>query len=98
MNVGLLRDHISELNKEKKIAQELYDNVMAAKRLSDPSESYKYNRVLNEIEQLIEYFAKMADVLRNVEFEAGQLSQKIGATIEDDTARAKHAISNAITL
>ena len=77
VNTGLLRDHVYKLRERKKTATRLYEKVAGMRRLDDPTVSYRYNSILREIEQLIEYFDRMAVLLDNVESDAVELSQNI---------------------
>lgn len=88
IDVELLRDHIYKLREEKKIVERLYDSVMAMKSCSDSMYGQE-NVVLCEIDHLLEYFARMINVLENAETEAIQLSHIIGGKIEEDTEQAR---------
>ena len=98
VDVGLLRDHISKLREEKKLAQRLYDNVVAMRNYGDPSMYGQYRAVLRDVEQLIEYFDRMAKVLSDAEVEAVRLSRTVGARIKEDTDRVRHTSSHAFML
>lgn len=98
VDTGYLRDHISKLRREKKIAMELYSSVRSMKALSDPTISYQYDPILRDINQLIDYFESMSRSLSHIEDEAIHLSNTIGALIEDDTENTRHTTSNAIHL
>ncbi len=98
VDTGLLRDHVSKLHRERKIAYELYENVSMLKSISDPTISYQYNSILRDIAQLIEYFNKMADVLSHVSDDAVQLSYELGELIENDTENIHRITSNTYML
>ena len=57
---------------------------------SDPSVVHQYNRILHDVEQLIEYFGRMADLLSKTRDEAVQLSRQIGTLIQDGTEYTHH--------
>lgn len=98
VDTELLRDHVSKLREEKKIALKLYENVRAMRALSDPTVSYQYNSILYNVEQMIEYFDRMSKVLANVEDDAIQLSHELTKIIEDNTYDTRHIVSKSIML
>lgn len=98
IDVGLLRDHISELREEKKMVERLYENVVAMKNCSDPSVYGQHYAILHDIDQLVEYFGRMTKVLAEAEAEAIQLSHTIGDKIEENTDRVRHTFSQSFML
>lgn len=98
LDTGLLRDHVSKLREQKKIASRLYATVSAMRNSSPPSEAYRYNSLLRDIEQLIAYFDKMADVLSNASDEAVYLKHKLSMIIEDDTYHARSVVRKSLML
>lgn len=98
VDTGLLRDHVSKLREEKKIASELYENVVAMKSLSDPTIAYQYDSIIRDIEQMIEYFDRMAISLAHIDDEAVQLSHVLKDLIEDDTENVRRTTSNTYML
>ena len=94
VDTDLLRDHVSKLREEKKMAISLYESVSAMKRTCDPTVSYQYDSVLRDIEQLMEYFGAMADLLDNIADDAIRLSHELHALIEESTATNRHIISD----
>ena len=98
VDTGLLRDHVSKLHERKKTATRLYESVRSMRRADDPAFAYKYDSILQNIEQLIEYFTRMASALDKIEGDATELSQKIGRLIEEDTDDTRHTISNNFML
>ncbi len=93
VDTGFLRDHISKLREEKKLALQLYDSMTAMQHCSDPAVSYQYTPILRDIEQLIEYFERMAKLLAHVNDEAVQLSHELGELMEEDTNSSHHTVS-----
>lgn len=98
VDTGLLRDHVSILREERKNASRLYANVATMRSRSDPADVYKYNSLLRDIELLISYFDRMANVLSNAEDEAVHMSHEIGCIIEEDTMRTRRAVSQSFML
>ena len=94
VDTGLLRNHVSKLREEKKMATRLYENVVAMKTISDPTVTYQYDTILRDIEQLVEYFDRMAILLDDITDDAIRLSHEMGTLIEDDTASTRHIISD----
>ena len=64
----------------------------------DPADASKYSSILRDIDRLIRYLDKMADVLSDAEYDAQRLSDKLGALIEHDTAVARHEINRSLML
>lgn len=98
VDTGFLRDHVSRLREQKKLASRLYENVAAMKRVDDPTVAYKYDPVLRDISKLIDYFGRMADFLSNVDDDAVQLNDKLEALLRDSTEDTKGAINNTFML
>lgn len=98
VDTGLLRDHVSKLREQRNTAARLQANVMAMKNCSDPSDSYRYNSLLCDIERLIEYLDRMANVLSVTCDDAIALSRELGGLIYDDTVQTRHSISKSFTL
>ena len=98
VDTGLLRDHVSKLREEKKLASRLYENVVVMKAMADPMESYRYDAVLRDVAQLIEYFDAMAKQLAHVEDEAVRLSDSLRGIIEDSTALSQRITDAEILL
>ena len=98
VDTGLLRDHVSKLREQRKIASRLYANVLAMRNCSDPSVSYRYNSLLRDIERLIEYLDRMAQVLSATGDDAIMVSRKLGNLIYDDTIETRRKVSSSINL
>ncbi len=103
VDTGYLRDHVSNLRQEKKIALELYEKVKAIKSLFDPTMCdpliiHRCNVLLGDIERLSGYFGRMADTLEHIDDEVVQLSRALGNLIEEDTERTNYIVSNTIHL
>ena len=90
VDIGLLRDHISKLREEKKLASRLYENVAAMKMAADPTDDYLYDSLLCDIEQMIEYFNAMATHLAHIDDEAVQLSHELRSIIKDSAELSHH--------
>lgn len=98
VDTGLLRDHVSKLREEKKLASRLYENVVVMKAMADPMESYRYDAVLRDVAQLIEYFEAMAKQLTHVADDAVQLSNHLRGMIEDSTELSRRITDAEILL
>lgn len=85
VDTGLLRDHISKLQKEKNLASRLYENIVAMKTVADPMEAHQYDLVLRDIERIIKYFNAMDSQLTHIVDEAVQLSNELRGIIVDST-------------
>ena len=98
VDTGLLRDHVSALRKQKKLATRLYENVAVMKTLADPADADRYNPILRDIEQMIEYFDRMANQLTIVHDEAVQLSHELRGMIKDSTDLSRHITAKNFVL
>lgn len=98
VDTGLLRDHVSKLQKQRKIAERLRESLQAMRNLSDPEAFGKYSSVLRDVDQLCEYLTRMARLLDNTGDEAVQLSQEIGRLIQEDADYTRHIAEKAIML
>jgi len=98
VDTGLLRDHVSKLQNERKMAERLRENLMAMQNSSDPETVVQYRSVLNDVDQLCAYFTRMARLLDNVGDEAVTLSRKIATLIEKDAEQTRHASSRLFML
>ena len=93
LDTGLLRDHISKLQAGKKLASRLYESVAVMKAMADPAVAYQYDLILRNIEQMIEYFDRMAKELAHIHDEAVALSHELRGIIQDSTAVSNHNIA-----
>lgn len=98
IDTGLLRDHVSKLRKERKLAERLRESLLAMRNCSDPAAFSQFYPVLRDVDQLCEYLERMARLLDNAGDEAIQLSHEIGQLIEDDAAQTRYVSSNAFML
>ena len=83
VDVGLLRDHISKLREQKKLASGLYENIAFMRSAADPETAYRYDPVLRDIERMMEYFDAMAKLLAETADEATLLSHELRGMIRD---------------
>lgn len=93
-----LRDHVSALLDEKKIALQLYEQIKSMKNLDEPFLYQKYNLVMNDIDQLVGYFQKMAESLEYIEQEAIKLSGSLREIINEDAVKVNIAVSESFML
>lgn len=98
LDTGLLRDHVSRLREEKKLASRLYENVVVMKTVADPMVAYQYDLVLRDIEQMIEYFNTMANQLAHIDDEAVRLSHEVRGMIEDSTDMSQRVAAESFAL
>ena len=98
VDTGYLRDHVYKLREDKKRASRLYDYVLAMKRNCDPTVSYQYDSILRNIQQIIDYFDRMANSLARISDEATYISNRMGGLIEDDTENLRHKTKDTFML
>ena len=98
VDTGLLRDHVSKLREERKLASRLYESVAAMKSGADPTVAYQYDPILRDIERMAAYFGRMADTLSHVCDDANQLSKELGAMIKNESDLTRYISSKNFML
>jgi len=93
LDTRLLRNQVSTLQDERKTAQRLRESVLTAKNLSDPAMYPYYNRVLNEINELIQYFGKMGEALEGIEQDAFSLQKSIKSLVQTGTDQTADTVN-----
>lgn len=93
LDTRLLRNQVSTLQDERKTAQRLRESVLTAKSLSDLAMYPYYNRMLNEINELIQYFGKMGEALESLEQNAFSLQKSIKSLVQAETDRAADTVN-----
>lgn len=82
-----LRDHVSEVQEERRVAQRLRDAVAFTRDNSDPSLRGEYNHVIYSVEKVQRYFLKMAEVLDDTASETVRVSRAIQNAVRESTDR-----------
>lgn len=98
VDIASLRDHISTLQEEKKIALRLYESVLITKNASEPEFQYQYDRILYNINQMIRYFDKMVETFEYIGEEAWRLSYELKGIIEKETENVRDITSRTFML
>ena len=98
VDTRFLRDHVSKLYEEKKMAAKLYETVVAMKQHSDPADVQRYDSILQDVDALLEYFGRMARLFAEIDDDVVQLENSLGRMIEDDTNRVRHTVSSTFML
>jgi len=98
VDTGLLREHVSVVLEEKRIAMELQSHVETLMRISGDSARPQYQSILNRIENLVLYYQKMADALETVGEDAVMLHREIASKLRDDNDEATHVVSQHLML
>lgn len=88
-----LRLHAAELQEDRRVAQQLYDSVDAARRCSDPVFYNRYRRLLEDVRGLVRYFDAMAEIMDDVSTGAEQISTRINHMLQNNIDNdALHAV------
>lgn len=98
VDAGLLREHVSKLREEEKLASRLHENIAVMKAAADPLAAYQYDSVLHDIEQMIRYFHAMANLLAQIDDEAVRLSDELRGIIEDSTVLSQRITADSFVL
>lgn len=88
LDTVLLRQHVAEIEQERRTAQRLYDQLEAAKALCAPEDQERYHRLLDDVQGLVRYFRAMANVVDDISTNAELTSIKIGQLIQNTTDSA----------
>lgn len=94
IDTGLLREQVSVVREEKRIALELQSQVEKLKRTGDESSVAYYNDLLDRIEILVQYYGRMSDALETVGDDAVLLYRNLAQTLEDEKDAAKDTINH----
>ena len=94
INTRLLRDHVSAVREEKRLAQQLQNKVELLKRISGEGERPAYQYILGRVECLVRYYQKMADALEEVGDEAEYLYRQLAKRLRDENDAARSEISS----
>lgn len=98
IDTGLLREHVSVILEEKRIAEQLLYQVEKLRKLSSDSVGPQYNAIVKKIENLIQYYRRMAEALETLGDDAVMLYREIAQKLQDDNDKAKRDISNFFML
>ena len=98
IDTGLLRDHVSKLRSEKKIAVQLRESIVAMRNSSDGTNYASYNSALRDVNQLIEYLDRMARLLAEAECQATQISYETARQIDENIAETRRVSSGTFML
>ena len=89
LDIKYLRDHVSEIQDERRTAQRLRSSIIAARDLGDPNLAPRYRSIISSADDLILYFDKMADVFDELAYEGNKLSKKISQMVEADSNQVR---------
>ena len=98
VDTGLLRDHVSKLRSEKRIASQLRDSIVAMRNSSDGTAYGSYNSVLRDVNQLIDYLERMARLFDEAEGQAARISYETAREIDRNIAETLRTSSNSFML
>lgn len=89
IDTRLLRDQVSAVHSEKRIAQQLYSNVQTLISISDEMLRAEYRTILPKVDKLVRYYQSMEDALDEIADKACELSAQISGLLRDETDIAK---------
>ena len=88
-DVWSLRDHVLQINEERRIVQCLQNAVCQTRDCGDPALWREYNQALNTVENLEHYFSRMAQVLESAVEDTVNTQKDIERLIEEGTYQLK---------
>lgn len=94
IDTRLLRDQVSAILEEKRIAQQLLRKVEMLKSTGDDSTSIQLQAIISKVQNLVRYYEKMAGVLEDVGDEAVRLSRFFTQLIRDERDESNNSISH----
>lgn len=83
LDTKLLRQHVTQIERELRCAQTLYDHIETARNLTAEELRDSYSRLLEDTQCLVTYFRAMANVIDNVSTNAEQTVLRIGRLLQD---------------
>lgn len=95
IDLRLLRDYMSAVLKEKRLAQELYSKVEGVSRFSDDSSRLQYRKILSRIENLIHFYQRLGETLQGVEENTIAIHREIMTRLREETDEGKRVLPNA---
>lgn len=98
IDAGLLRDHVSKLRSEKKMATRLRESIRAMQQCRGEYADSKYYSALHDVDMLIEYLERMARLLAEAEERAIQISRETNVIITDRTDETRNVSSHSFML
>lgn len=98
IDTGLLRDHVSKLRAEKKMATRLRESIIAMQQCSDEYAGSKFHSALYDADMLIEYLERMARLLAEAEERVIQISRETDVMITDRADETRHVSSHSFML
>ena len=98
VNTGLLRDHVSTLQEERKTALQLRESLIAMRNNCDSADFSSFTPVLRNVNQLIEYLERMARFLAETEEKVIVISRETARQIEDQSLHIGHVSSSTFML
>lgn len=84
VNTTLLRQHGAEVQQERRIAEQLYEQLLRAQSCAAPEDAYRYQPLLRQTDKLVRYLREMADNLDNMSVDFERLSHQIQVILEDN--------------
>ena len=93
IDTALLREHVSVVQEEKRLAMQLQSQIELLKRISEVESVQQYQQILNKVDNLVQYYQNMADALDTAGDLAVEYYREIAAILQDDTDEAKSVIS-----
>lgn len=85
-----LLQHSIEIQEQKRVAAQLQEMLLMARRIANPVEYSCYDLLIQKTQGLVDYFTVMSDTIENISVELEQLSVKIGVMFEDHAYRNKY--------
>ena len=96
IDTRLLREHVSVVLEQRRMAQQLYERVEALQRISEETSRAQYRTILHKIDRLIQYYQKMAEALGSIGDGAEALYRDISRLLSDDTDAAGRVLPNTM--
>lgn len=94
VNTRLLRDHVSDVAEQKKLAQQLLERIdwMQTADVDGPQDQYCH--LQQKIHNLIQYYNNLEITLEEIEEKAVYLSRDIRNTVRSDTEETTEKVNH----
>ena len=84
VNTMLLQQHGAEIQQERRVAEQLYEQLRLAQQYASLETAYRYNRLVQQADNLIRYFRAMEDAVDNMSTDFEKFSQRVRIMLEEN--------------
>lgn len=82
-------EHVSQLQDERRTAQRLRSAVIMTRDLGNPMLAPQYNRIIRSVDELVQYFGKMADTFEDLSYDAKKMQKRFKQLVEEGSEQVR---------